>query len=59
MNRMRKIISALALTASLVACGKNVDDIAEYIYINGNIITINDLQPSAEALAIRTALFWL
>ena len=53
MNRMRKIISALALTASLVACGKNVDDIAEYIYINGNIITINDLQPSAEALAIK------
>ncbi len=53
MNRMVKIISALPLAASLVACGENADDIAEYIYINGNIITINDLQPSAEALAIK------
>lgn len=58
---LRKLVILLSLL-SLLACEKAVDspvdnaavkDPATSLYINGNILTMDDARPSAEALAIR------
>jgi predicted amidohydrolase YtcJ len=67
--KLRHCVPAIALvTASLLAgCGKSQEpalaqepeagrtqvDVADSIYVGGDIITVNDAQPSAESLAIK------
>jgi len=46
------IVSILALTA----CSQEKAIYADVIYIDGNIITVNDAQPSAQAIAIKDGL---
>ncbi|MFT4631141.1 MAG: hypothetical protein ACI9BC_000152, partial [Crocinitomicaceae bacterium] len=46
------VVCALALTA----CSQERAIYADVIYIDGNIITVNDAQPSAQAIAIKDGL---
>lgn len=47
------LVSFLAL---LSACSQPATDYADKIYIDGNVITVNDKQPSAESIATRDGL---
>ncbi len=44
--------SLAALAVGLAGCGRSVEP-ADAIYINANVITMNDAQPRAEALAVK------
>ena len=49
-----RILAVLAATTLLAACGaREPKDPADTIYVGGDIVTINDAQPSAEALAVK------
>lgn len=50
---MIKKLLFLALIALFVSCQSQQDEVAEVIYINGNIYTVNPEQPRAEAIAVR------
>ena len=47
------IVISICLTAS---CSQEPLEFADTIYRDGNIITINDAQPSAQAIAIKDGL---
>ncbi|MGK0470153.1 MAG: putative amidohydrolase YtcJ [Candidatus Azotimanducaceae bacterium] len=56
MKFFTKSISAVCCIFSLSACTEKKIIQADSIYIDGNIITINDAQPSAAAIAIKDGL---
>ena len=55
------IVTALGLTLGLVACGSSdtdapatkVTNVADAVYLNGKIITVDDKNPKAQAVAIK------
>ncbi|HEX9229390.1 MAG TPA: hypothetical protein VF885_22555, partial [Arthrobacter sp.] len=58
MNTMSRISSrcgaiVAAVLVSVGGCSRPVADPADSIYINANVITMNDAQPRAEALAFK------
>jgi predicted amidohydrolase YtcJ len=48
---MRKLIVIALLISLLVACQKQ--ETADTLYLNGNIYTVNEKQPRAEAIAVK------
>jgi len=56
MKYFTKSISAVFCILSISACTEEKIIQADSIYIDGNIITMNDVQPSAEAIAIKDGL---
>ena len=51
--KLFKLITALFITLLIGCTTKNKTDIADKVFTNGNVITINEAQPSAEAVAIK------
>jgi hypothetical protein len=49
---MKKFL-LLALAALLIGCQSQQDEVADVIYINGDIYTVNTEQPRAEAIAVK------
>lgn len=49
---MKKLL-LLALVAMLIGCQSQQDEVADVIYINGDIYTVNTEQPRAEAIAVK------
>jgi predicted amidohydrolase YtcJ len=56
MNIFIKTILLITSILSIVSCSQEKVNYADSIYTNGNIITINDSQPLAEAIAIKNGL---
>jgi predicted amidohydrolase YtcJ len=53
-NKAYKNLAALITMVLIVACSpKTPANIADSIYVGGDIITVNDAQPTAEAVAIQ------
>jgi predicted amidohydrolase YtcJ len=50
---MNRFISALVLLSFLTACSQAPAEFADTLLINGNIYTVDTLQPQAEAVALR------
>ncbi len=48
---MKKLILAISAICLLIACNKT--ETADTIFINGNIYTVNEAQPRAEAIAVK------
>jgi len=49
---MKKFL-LLALAALFIGCQSQQDEVADVIYINGDIYTVNTEQPRAEAIAVK------
>ncbi len=54
-----RVATILAATVVAAACGRAVDpaDVADTVYTNGRIYTVNDAQPWVEAVAIKDGRF--
>jgi len=54
-QKIRTLLSILVLISAALtgACSSKSEQVADIIYTGGDIITVNDLQPSAEALAVK------
>lgn len=52
---MRKVLSAALSVLILTACGQ--ENVADVVYTNGRIYTVNEVQPWAEAVAIKDGKF--
>lgn len=53
---MKLALPLFSTLALLSACSQPSIDHADKIYIDGNVVTVNDAQPSAEAIATRNGL---
>ncbi|NSL54924.1 amidohydrolase [Uliginosibacterium aquaticum] len=57
MSRIRTIIHGFALSTlacSISSISQAAQPVADVIYVGGKVVTVNDLQPEAEAVAIKT-----
>jgi len=46
-------VSFLVTAVLIGACTRNHEQVADVIYLGGDIVTINDVQPTAESLAVK------
>lgn len=56
---MNKLLLALILSTILIGCRSKKEEVntADKVYINGNIYTVNEIKPWAEAIAIKEGKF--
>src|SRR6185436_8116720 len=53
--RIAALVVALALITAALGFGSGVADQADVLFINGNVYTVNERQPRAEAIAVKGA----
>jgi len=51
--RIAALVVALALITAALGFGSGVADQADVLFINGNVYTVNERQPRAEAIAVK------
>src|SRR6185436_9686868 len=52
--RIAALVVALALITAALGFGSGVADQADVVFINGNVYTVNERQPRAEAIAVKS-----